>query len=107
MNSIRKSSKLVMWIFVLMIFGFGCKSKKKAMEAAAAEKARQATLQARMPNPLRDSIDPADGTRHMAASEAAACQQSAECMAGKTPEAQAQVQQLQTFNPLWFLNNNR
>jgi len=40
MNSIRKSSKLVMWIFVLMIFGFGCKSKKKAMEAAAAEKAR-------------------------------------------------------------------
>jgi membrane protein involved in colicin uptake len=47
MNSLRKSSKLVMWIFVLMIFGFGCKSKKKAMEAAAAEKARmeqEATL---------------------------------------------------------------
>jgi len=40
MNSIRNSSKLVMWIFVLMICGFGCKSKKKAMEAAAAEKAR-------------------------------------------------------------------
>lgn len=40
MNSIRNSSKLVMWILVLMICGFGCKSKKKAMEAAAAEKAR-------------------------------------------------------------------
>lgn len=40
MNSIRNSSKLVVWILVLMICGFGCKSKKKAMEAAAAEKAR-------------------------------------------------------------------
>lgn len=42
MNSIRNSSKLVMWLLVLMILGFGCKSKKKAMEAAnaAAEKAR-------------------------------------------------------------------
>jgi hypothetical protein len=40
MNSIRHSSKLVMLILVLMISAFGCKSKKKAMEASAAEKAR-------------------------------------------------------------------
>ncbi len=40
MNSFRNSSKLVMVILVVMISTFGCKSKKKAMEAAAAEKAR-------------------------------------------------------------------
>jgi len=40
MNSIRKSSKLVMLAFVMLILASGCKSKKKAMEAAAAEKAR-------------------------------------------------------------------
>src|SRR4051812_29847231 len=40
MNSFRNSSKLVMIILVVMISAFGCKSKKKAMEAAAAEKAR-------------------------------------------------------------------
>ena len=40
MHSIRNSSKLVMWVFVLMICVTGCKSKKKAMEAEAAEKAR-------------------------------------------------------------------
>lgn len=41
MNPIRNSSRLVIWMFILMISVFGCKSKKKAMEAAAAaEKAR-------------------------------------------------------------------
>jgi hypothetical protein len=40
MNAIRNSSKLVLWILVLMISISGCKSKKKAAEAAAAEKAR-------------------------------------------------------------------
>jgi hypothetical protein len=39
-NSIRNSSKLVMWALVFLISISGCKSKKKAMEAAAAEKAR-------------------------------------------------------------------
>jgi hypothetical protein len=40
MNAIRNSSKLVLFILVLLISASGCKSKKKAMEAAAAEKAR-------------------------------------------------------------------
>jgi hypothetical protein len=42
MNAIRNSSKLVMLTLVLMIFTFGCKSKKKAAEAARAadERAR-------------------------------------------------------------------
>lgn len=40
MKSIRNSSTLVMVIWIVMIFASGCKSKKKAMEAAAAEKAR-------------------------------------------------------------------
>ena len=39
-NSIRNSSKLVMLLLVVLISISGCKSKKKAMEAAAAEKAR-------------------------------------------------------------------
>lgn len=37
MHAIRNSSRLVMWVFVLVIAVTGCKSKKKAMEA---EKAR-------------------------------------------------------------------
>ncbi|HET7178678.1 MAG TPA: nucleoid-structuring protein H-NS [Chryseosolibacter sp.] len=42
MNVIRNSSRVVMWLFVLMICFTGCKSKKKAAEAARAaeEKAR-------------------------------------------------------------------
>ena len=41
MNVIRNSSRVVMWLLVLMICFSGCKSKKKAMEAqAAAEKAK-------------------------------------------------------------------
>jgi hypothetical protein len=42
MNAIRNSSSLVMWILILLICFTGCKSKKKAAEAAnaAAEKAR-------------------------------------------------------------------
>jgi hypothetical protein len=43
MNAIRNSSSLVMWVLILMIsVSSGCKSKKKAAEAAnvAAEKAR-------------------------------------------------------------------
>jgi hypothetical protein len=40
MNSIRKSSQLVMLAFIMLLLASGCKSKKKAMEAAAAEKAR-------------------------------------------------------------------
>lgn len=42
MNAIRNSSKLVMWALILVICASGCKSKKKAAEAAnaAAEKAR-------------------------------------------------------------------
>lgn len=40
MNSIRHSSKLVMLALLITVFASGCKSKKKAMEAAAAEKAR-------------------------------------------------------------------
>jgi hypothetical protein len=42
MNVIRNSSSLIMWALVLLICISGCKSKKKAAEAAnaAAEKAR-------------------------------------------------------------------
>jgi hypothetical protein len=42
MNSIRNSFRAhaIMLILVLLVSAFGCKSKKKAMEAAAAEKAR-------------------------------------------------------------------
>jgi hypothetical protein len=42
MNVIRNSSRVVMWLFVLMICFTGCKSKKKAAEAARAadERAR-------------------------------------------------------------------
>ena len=41
MNAIRKSSRLgIMLVFLVLILASGCKSKKKAMEAAAAEKAR-------------------------------------------------------------------
>ena len=36
MNVIRNSSRLVMWLLVLMICFTGCKSKKKAAEAAFA-----------------------------------------------------------------------
>ncbi len=40
MNAIRNSSKFALLAFVLLLAVTGCKSKKKAMEAAAAEKAR-------------------------------------------------------------------
>ena len=40
MNVIRNSSKVVMWILVLMICFTGCKSKKKAAEAARAAEER-------------------------------------------------------------------
>lgn len=40
MNVIRNSSKVVMWLFVLMICFTGCKSKKKAAEAARAAEER-------------------------------------------------------------------
>ncbi len=40
MNVIRNSSKLVMWLLVLMICFTGCKSKKKAAEAARAAEER-------------------------------------------------------------------
>jgi hypothetical protein len=42
MNVIRNSSKVIMWVLVLMMCFTGCKSKKKAAEAARAaeEKAR-------------------------------------------------------------------
>lgn len=41
MNSIRNSSRMMLIAGILLIGAFGCKSKKKAMEAsAAAEKAR-------------------------------------------------------------------
>ena len=40
MNVIRNSSKLVMWILVLMICLTGCKTKKKAAEAARAAEER-------------------------------------------------------------------
>lgn len=40
MNVIRNSSKLVMWVLVLMICLTGCKSKKKAAEAARAAEDR-------------------------------------------------------------------
>lgn len=44
MHSIRNSSKLVMWVFVLMIAITGCKSKKKAMEAEKARLEQEAAL---------------------------------------------------------------
>lgn len=49
MNAIRNSSKIIMWVLVLVICITGCKSKKKAAEAARAadERARmeqEATL---------------------------------------------------------------
>lgn len=40
MNAIRNSSKVVMWLLVLMICFTGCKSKKKAAEAARAAEER-------------------------------------------------------------------
>lgn len=40
MNVIRNSSRLVMWVLVLMICLTGCKSKKKAAEAARAAEER-------------------------------------------------------------------
>jgi len=40
MNVIRNSSRVVMWILVLMICFTGCKSKKKAAEAARAAEER-------------------------------------------------------------------
>jgi hypothetical protein len=40
MNVIRKSSRVVMWLLVLMISFTGCKSKKKAAEAARAAEER-------------------------------------------------------------------
>jgi hypothetical protein len=40
MNAIRNSSRLVMWALVLMISVTGCKSKKKAAEAARAAEER-------------------------------------------------------------------
>ncbi len=40
MNVIRNSSKVVMWLFILMICFTGCKSKKKAAEAARAAEER-------------------------------------------------------------------
>jgi hypothetical protein len=40
MNVIRNSSKVVMWVLVLMICFTGCKSKKKAAEAARAAEER-------------------------------------------------------------------
>ncbi len=40
MNVIRNSSKVVMWMLVLMICFTGCKSKKKAAEAARAAEER-------------------------------------------------------------------
>lgn len=40
MNVIRNSSRLVMWLLVLMICFTGCKSKKKAAEAARAAEER-------------------------------------------------------------------
>lgn len=40
MNPIRNSCSLIVLIFLLIFSTSGCKSKKKAMEAAAAEKAR-------------------------------------------------------------------
>jgi len=40
MNVIRNSSKVVMWLFILMLCFTGCKSKKKAAEAARAAEER-------------------------------------------------------------------
>lgn len=40
MNVIRNSSRVVMWLFILMICFTGCKSKKKAAEAARAAEER-------------------------------------------------------------------
>lgn len=40
MNAIRNSSRVVMWLLVLMICFTGCKSKKKAAEAARAAEER-------------------------------------------------------------------
>ncbi|MEO5601962.1 MAG: nucleoid-structuring protein H-NS [Cyclobacteriaceae bacterium] len=40
MNAIRNSSRIIMWILVLVIVVTGCKSKKKAAEAARAAEER-------------------------------------------------------------------
>jgi hypothetical protein len=40
MNAIRNSSRLVFLLLVLSVFASGCKSKKKAMEAARAQEER-------------------------------------------------------------------
>lgn len=64
-NSIRHSSKLVMLALLLTIFASGCKSKKKAMEAAnaAAEKARieqEATARRDEEQKRKDAAEAAD-----------------------------------------------
>ncbi len=45
MSVIRNSSKVVMWVLVLMICFTGCKSKKKAADAARAAEERARTEQ--------------------------------------------------------------
>jgi hypothetical protein len=45
MRSIRNTSRFTVLVLILMIFAFGCKSKKKAMEASSAEKERVKTEQ--------------------------------------------------------------
>ncbi|MBC8032697.1 MAG: cell envelope integrity protein TolA [Chitinophagaceae bacterium] len=40
MRSIRNTSRFTVLVLILMILAFGCKSKKKAMEASNAEKER-------------------------------------------------------------------
>jgi hypothetical protein len=68
-NSIRHSSRLAILVLLLTLFATGCKSKKKAMEAAAAEKARieQQEALARQEREaqqrLKDEADAADRAR--------------------------------------------
>jgi len=45
MKSIQNTSRFTVLVLILMIFAFGCKSKKKAMEASNAEKERVKTEQ--------------------------------------------------------------
>ena len=75
MNSIRHSSKLVMLVLLFAIVASGCKSKKKAMEAAAAEKARveqEATARREEEQKRKDAAEAADRARREAEARQAA-----------------------------------
>lgn len=77
MNSIRNSFRVhaIMLLLAVMVSAFGCKSKKKAMEAAAAEKARmeqEAALKRQQDEEAQRQRDAEEKARRDAEAEKAA-----------------------------------